>query len=146
MEVRRNMRMKIRTYSDLVKLQTFEDRYKYLKLNGIVGSSTFGFDRWLNQVLYKTTRWKKSRNDVIIRDNALDLGVDGYDIYDKILVHHMNPITIQDVEDNNSIIYDPEYLICTSLKTHNAIHFGDEKQLVETVVVRRKNDTAPWLA
>lgn len=138
--------MKIRTYSDLVKLQTFEDRYKYLKLNGIVGSSTFGFDRWLNQVLYKTTRWKKSRNDVIIRDNALDLGVDGYDIYDKILVHHMNPITIQDVEDNNSIIYDPEYLICTSLKTHNAIHFGDEKQLVETVVVRRKNDTAPWLA
>jgi hypothetical protein len=140
------MRMKIRTYSDLVKLQTFEDRYKYLKLNGIVGSSTFGFDRWLNQVLYKTTRWKKSRNDVIIRDNALDLGVDGYDIYDKILVHHMNPITIQDVEDNNSIIYDPEYLICTSLKTHNAIHFGDEKQLVETVVVRRKNDTAPWLA
>lgn len=134
----------IRTYTELKRLNTFEDRYEYLKLGGVVGESTFGFDRYINQLLYTSKRWKRTRDGVIIRDNACDLGVDGYDIYDKILVHHMNPITIEDVEYERDIIFDQEFLISTSMNTHNAIHYGDSKLLIKLPIKRKPNDTCPW--
>lgn len=136
--------MKIRTYRGLKNIKTFEGRYEYLKLKGVIGESTFGFDRYLNQALYQTSRWKRSRDIVIIRDEACDLGIPDYDIYDKILVHHMNPITIEDVELDNDYIYDPELLICTSFNTHTAIHFGNERMLQKPIIERSKNDTCPW--
>jgi hypothetical protein len=138
------MRMKIRTYSELKNIKTFEGRYSYLQLKGIVGNSTFGFDRYLNQALYQTGRWKRTRDIVIIRDDACDLGIPGYDIYDRILVHHMNPITIEDVELDKDYIYDPEFLICTTYNTHTAVHFGNEDSLPKPIIERSKNDTCPW--
>jgi hypothetical protein len=137
--------MKIRCYRELQKLKTFNERFEYLKLYGVVGESTFGFDRYLNQLFYTSKRWRKTRDDIIIRDNACDLGIEGYEIHNGILIHHMNPITIEDVESDRDILYDPEFLICTSKSsTHNAIHFGDESLLPKPPIERRRNDTCPW--
>lgn len=135
----------IRCYKNLSKLKTFMDRYMYLKLNGIVGETTFGFDRYLNQMLYTSKRWRKTRDEVIIRDNGCDLGIIGYEIHREILVHHMNSITIEDVENDCDRIYDPEFLISTTFNTHRAIHYGDEKLLPVVLVERKPNDTCPWL-
>ena len=134
----------IRTYSDLSKLVTFEERFRYLKLDGLVGESTFGFNRYLNQVFYKSIAWKRIRDEVILRDNGCDLGVDGRDIYGQIVIHHMNPITTQDIETESEFLTNPEYLITTIHSTHNAIHYGDENLLVLVPVERTRNDTCPW--
>lgn len=135
----------IRTYSELITLPTFEERYRYLRLGGRVGADTFGFDRYLNQIVYqRDPRWKNARDIVIIRDNGCDLGVEGYEIYGKILVHHMNPITMDDILNERDWIYDPEFLISTMLTTHNAIHYGDENLLMKAPIERTKNDTCPW--
>ena len=135
----------IRTYSELILLPTFEERYEYLKLNGKVGEDTFGFDRYLNQEFYqKDIEWKSIRDYVIIRDNGCDLGIDGREIKGKILVHHMNPITKQDILQRTKYLLDPEYLICTIKSTHDAIHYGDEKLLIKNPVERLKYDTCPW--
>jgi hypothetical protein len=136
--------MVIRTYSELRRLLTFEERYKYLKLMGDVGEATFGFDRYLNQRFYKSREWKAVRDRVIIRDNACDLGVEGYGIHGKVLIHHMNPISLDDIEYSSGILLDPEYLIATTHDTHNAIHYGDEGLLVKPPIERFKNDTCPW--
>lgn len=134
----------IRTYSELIKLPTFRERFQYLKLEGIVGEATFGFDRYLNQVLYQSPRWRSSRDKVIIRDNGCDLGVEGHEIHGLILVHHMNPVTIEDIEKESEFLFDPEYLISTMHRTHNAIHYGDEGLLLTAPIERRMNDTCPW--
>lgn len=140
-----SLKMKIRTYSELIKLPTFEDRYRYLKLNGVIGEETFGYDRYLNQVFYRSPEWKKVRREVILRDNGCDLAFDGYDIFGKVLIHHMNPITLKDINQRKEEILDPEYLICVSLDTHNAIHYGDDSRIITvTPIVRTKNDTCPW--
>lgn len=136
--------MQIRKYSELKGLKTLKERYEYLKLAGRVGADTFGFDRYLNQNFYRLKRWKDIRNDVIIRDNGCDLGIEGYEIGDKILIHHMNPITLQNILDMDESMFDPEYLICVSHRTHNAIHYGDEKLLPQLPIIRRPNDTCPW--
>jgi len=134
----------IRTYSELSKIQTYEDRFKYLKLDGVVGRETFGFDRYLNQVFYRSQKWKKIRDLVIIRDNGCDLGIEGYEIHGRIIIHHMNPITISDIERESEFLLDPEFLISTVHNTHNAIHYGDENLLITTPVERTKYDTCPW--
>lgn len=134
----------IRTYSELITLKTFEERFQYLKLNGVVGRETFGYDRYLNQILYNSLEWKHCRNGIIIRDNGCDLGCEGYDIYGQILIHHINPITVEDVLNRNPIVFDPENLICSSHNTHNAIHYSDENILITGPIERRKNDTCPW--
>lgn len=135
----------IRTYSELITIPTFKERFNYLKLDSLVGKETFGYDRYINQQLYqRNPRWKKSRDKVIIRDNGCDLGVEGYEIFGKIIVHHMNPITLDDILNDRDWIYDPEYLICTVHNTHNAIHYGDERLLMTAPIVRTKNDTCPW--
>ena len=136
--------MTIKTYRDLSRLKSFDDRFKFLKLTGVVGEATFGYDRILNQLLYRSSRWRKSRDKVIIRDNGCDLGVDGFEIHDKIIVHHINPITIEDIEEDVDELYDPEFLISTAFNTHNAIHFGDESLLPKKHVERFRNDTCPW--
>lgn len=134
-----------RCYSDLITLPTYIERFNYLKLGGRVGEDTFGFDRHMNQNLYqRSQRWKKARDLVIIRDNGCDLGVEGHEIYGKILVHHINPITIEDILYDRDWIYDPEFLISTMHTTHNAIHYGDEKLLMTAPTVRIPNDTCPW--
>ena len=138
------MSTKIRTYTELSQLNTFMDRFNYLKLGGAVGEATFGFDRYLNQVFYRSQKWLSSRDFVISRDGGCDLGVPGHEIYGKIIVHHMNPITIEDIELDSDILYDPEFLISTIHNTHNAIHYGDENLLIVAPVERRKNDTCPW--
>lgn len=135
----------IRTYSELIKLPTFEDRYEYLKLNGKIGEETFGFDRYINQQLYqRSQKWKSVRDKVIIRDNGRDLAMEGYEIWGKIIIHHMNPITIEDIERESDFVFNPEYLISTSLNTHNAIHYGDENLLIKAPIERTKYDTCPW--
>lgn len=135
----------IRTYSELIKLPTFEERFQYLKLDGAVGASTFGYDRYLNQVFYRSPEWKKLRNEIIVRDNACDLGMEGYEIHGQsIIIHHMNPITAEEIEHRDSTILDPEFLITTVLNTHNAIHYGDESLLPKKPVMRTPNDTCPW--
>ena len=136
--------MIIRTYTDLIKFETFEERYEYLRLDGTVGADTFGFDRYLNQVFYRSQRWKKVRDAVIIRDNGCDLGVEGRGIYGRIIIHHMNPITIEDIQRESKFLLDPEFLICTVHNTHNAIHYGDSNLLIKAPIERRKNDTCPW--
>lgn len=133
-----------RTYSELSKLTTFKERFEYLKLDGSVGKETFGFDRYLNQMFYRTPEWKSVRDYVIVRDNGCDLGLEGYDIHGKILIHHMNPITIDDIKNRSDLLMNPEYLISTTLTTHNAIHYGSEELLVQEPIVRTKNDTCPW--
>lgn len=134
----------IRSYSELSKLTTYQERYAYLKLNGKVGRDTFGFDRYLNQAFYMSEEWKRARREVIARDNGRDLGVLGYDIVDLIIVHHMNKITMDDIINRSPYLLDPEYLISTSLDTHNAIHFGKNKIIEPTIVTRFKNDMCPW--
>lgn len=136
--------MSIKTYSELSKFSTFEDRYRYLRLGGEVGRETFGFDRYLNQTLYKTDEWRRSRDKVIIRDNGCDLGIEGREIKERVIVHHMNPITIEDILNYDPKVFDPEYLITTVLNTHNAIHYGDENLLITVPRERTKNDTCPW--
>ena len=136
--------MSIRTYSELILLPTFEERFKYLQLNGRVGDDTFGFDRYINQNFYRSAEWKRIRDQIIIRDNGCDLALEGYEIYGRILIHHMNPITVKDVELSTEYLMNPEYLICVTHNTHNAIHYGDEKLINKGPVVRTKNDTCPW--
>lgn len=138
------IRMSIRTYSELSKLATFEERYQYLRLDGTVGEETFGFDRYLNQVFYRSQQWKSIRDFVIIRDNGCDLGVEGYEIHGRLIIHHMNPITVKDIENESEFLLNPEFLICTVHNTHNAIHYGDENLLIQLPVERTKNDTCPW--
>lgn len=133
-----------RTYTELSKLETFEDRYKYLRLGGNVGEETFGFDRFLNQTFYKSPEWKKVRDYVILRDNGCDLGIPGREIHGKVLIHHMNPIGAKDILNRTEYLLDPEYLITTVHDTHNAIHYGDESLLPQEPIVRTKNDTCPW--
>ena len=136
--------MSIRTYSELITLPTFEERFRYLQLSGKIGDETFGFDRYLNQRLYRSQKWMSIRDQIIIRDNGCDLGVEGHDIYGKIIVHHMNPITLKDIEKESEFLFDPEYLICVTHNTHNAIHYGDESLLISAPIERTKNDTCPW--
>ena len=136
--------MSIKRYSELTLLPTFEERYKYLQLNGVIGDETFGFDRYINQMFYRSQEWKQVRDYVIVRDNGCDLGIEGHEIRGKILIHHMNPIGIKDIQQVNKFLLDPEYLITTMLSTHNAIHYGDESLLVKDPIERSKNDTCPW--
>lgn len=134
----------IRTYSELSRLKTFKERYEYLRLDGVVGENTFGFDRYLNQVFYKSKEWKDIRRFVIIRDNGCDLGVEGYEIHTNIIIHHMNPIRQDDILSRTDLLMNPEYLITTMLNTHNAIHYGTEELLATAPISRSKNDTCPW--
>ena len=134
----------IKSYSELIQLETYEERFEYLKLNGVVGKETFGFDRILNQILYKNPRWRRKRNDIIIRDNGCDLGIEGREIRGPITVHHINPITIEDILNGNPIVYDDENLICVTQNTHNAIHYSDDSILIKDPIVRKPNDTCPW--
>lgn len=134
----------LRTYSDLIKSSSFIERFRYLALPGSVGTSTFGFDRHVNQRFYRSQQWRQIRHHVIARDNGCDLGVPDHDIHDKILIHHMNPMTIDDIVEGDESILDPEFLICTSHRTHNAIHFGDERKLLKPLVERRPGDTKLW--
>lgn len=136
--------MIFRTFSELNKLRTFEERYEYLQLKGSIGRETFGFDRYLNQSLYNSTEWKKARDIVILRDNGCDLGIEGYEINSKIIIHHMNPITKEMVINRDASIFDPEFLICCSHRTHNAIHYGDVEQIPKGPLERRPNDTCLW--
>lgn len=133
-----------RTYSELIQLPTFEERFQYLQLSGSVGKETFGFDRYLNQNFYRSAAWKRVRDQVIIRDNGCDLGIEDRMIGKRILIHHMNPINDRDIVDQTSILLNPEYLICVSHNTHNAIHYGDENLLMKAPIARTKNDTCPW--
>nr|DAP63099.1 MAG TPA: HNH endonuclease bacteriophage, HNH Endonuclease, DNA.52A [Caudoviricetes sp.] len=133
----------IRTYSELVKLDNFLDRFEYLKLSGVVGAETFGFDRYLNQALYSSPEWKKSRRNTILRDNGCDLGLEDYPL-DRALVHHMNPITLEQIENRDPIIFDEEFLITVSHNTHNAIHYGDQTLLPKPLIERRPGDTLLW--
>lgn len=134
----------IKTYSELIQLPTFEERFRYLKLDGKVGETTFGFDRYLNQIFYGSSEWKAVRDRVIVRDLGCDLGIEGREIYGRILIHHMNPITIKDVKEGSDFLLNPEYLISTYKTTHDAIHYGDESLLITAPVTRSKNDTCPW--
>lgn len=135
---------KIRTYSELIRLPTFLERFNYLKLNGRVGEETFGCHRYLNQVFYHSKEWRRIRDFVIVRDNGCDLGVSGYDIFGKILIHHMNPITADDIRNRSDYLLNPDYLICVSHMTHEAITYGDERLLVTEPIERAPNDTSPW--
>lgn len=136
--------MNIKCYSDLVLLPTFQDRYRYLRLNGLVGKETFGFDRYMNQFFYRSPEWRRVRDMVITRDEGCDLGIPGRDIFGKIIIHHMNPIRPEDIRNRSELILDPEYLIATTHDTHLAIHYGDEHLLLQEPVERRPNDTCPW--
>lgn len=136
--------MMLKTYSELSNLETFEDRFQYLRVDGIVGEETFGFDRYLNQILYKSDEWKQCRRDIIIRDNGCDLGCEGFEVYGRILIHHINPITVDDIFNRSPKLFNPENLILTSHNTHQAIHYGNEDLLVKAPIERVKNDTSPW--
>lgn len=134
----------IRSYSELITIPTFEERYKYLKLGGVVGKETFGVNRYLNQAFYLSDDWQDTRRDIIIRDEGNDLACVGFEIYGHIMVHHINPITYDDILKRRPIIFDPDNLITTRLKTHNAIHYGNEKILDVRPIERTRNDTCPW--
>lgn len=136
--------MSIKTYSELSKLTTFEERYNYLRLNGLVGKETFGFDRYLNQVFYRSSKWRSIRDFVIVRDNGCDLGIEGRELHGRIIIHHINPITIQDITQQTEFLLDPEFLISTSHETHNAIHYCDTNLLIRESFERKRNDTCPW--
>lgn len=135
----------IRTYTELSKLKTFEERFAYLQLNGQVGEATFGFDRFVNQAFYRSPQWKMLRAKIIVRDNGCDLGIEGREIFRKPLIHHMNPINLKDILDQTDYLLNPDYLITVSHDTHNAIHYGDESLLIPSEpVVRQPYDTCPW--
>lgn len=134
----------LRSYRELLQKKSFEDRFDYLKLAGQVGSDTFGYDRYLNQMFYHSPAWQETRREIILRDNGCDLGVAGYDIYTPIHVHHLNPLTVEDIENLRDICFDPDNLICTSFKTHNAIHYGSEKNIPKIAIERRPGDTCLW--
>lgn len=137
--------IKTKNYSDLIKLTTFEDRFKYLEIGGHIGIESFGFDRYLNQVFYRSPEWLRVRDEIILRDNGCDLGMEGYFVNGRIIIHHMNPISVEDVTNRNKDIFDPEFLICCSHQTHNAIHYGNEEYLRKFQLIERKpNDTIPW--
>ena len=138
------MKNSIRTYSELITIPTFEERFEYLKLNGSVGLETFGHDRYLNQILYNSQEWRRFRPEIIVRDNGCDLACEGYEIFGKILIHHINPITAQDILNRNPKVFDPENVITTVHNTHNAIHYGDENLLITAPIERSRNDTCPW--
>ncbi len=133
-----------RTYTELSSLPTFMDRFKYLSLRGVVAAETFGFDRYLNQKFYRSAEWKALRDQIIYRDLGCDLGMEGFEIHGKIIIHHMNPIFTRDIIHQTDYLLNPEYLICTTHNTHNAIHYGDESLLITGPVVRTPNDTCPW--
>lgn len=134
----------IKKYSEVIRLTTFKERYSYLKIRGSIGEPTFGSNRRMNQTLYTSYKWRRTRDSIIIRDSGWDLAVPHYNIIDQILIHHINPITLKDIEEDSPMIYDPENLICVSFDTHNAIHFGTELPEVN-IITRSKNDTSPWL-
>lgn len=136
--------MRIRSYSGMRALRSFEDRFRYLSLGGSVGETTFGFDRWINQQFYRSTEWKQIRNEVITRDNGCDLGILGYEIHDRPIVHHMNPMTAAAIERGDPDIMDPEFLVLVTHRTHNAIHYGDESLLRRPLVERQRGDTKLW--
>ena len=136
--------MTIRTYEELLKFSKFEDRFRYLALRGSVGRSTFGFDRYLNQQFYSSREWKRMRDYVITRDEGCDLGVPGYEIHDRIYIHHMNPMVVDDLVHGDDSILDPDFLISTTHRTHNAIHYGDERQLPRSFAPRAPGDTKLW--
>ena len=138
------MPMSIKTYSELITIPTFIERYRYLRIGGRVGKETFGYDRYLNQILYKSDEWKEFRRDIIIRDNACDLACEGYEMYGPIMVHHIDPITVEDVLRRDPKIFDPENVVSTWLRTHNAIHYGDESLLALDPICRTPNDTCLW--
>lgn len=138
------MSMLIKSYSELRRLSTFEERYNYLRLRGRVGEDTFGFDRAFNQMFYRSREWKALRDEIIIRDNGCDLGIEGYEIHERIIIHHMNPISLADIRDNTEFLMNPEYLITTTHHTHNAIHYGDESILRKGPIERSRFDTCPW--
>ena len=138
------MKTSIKTYSELITIPTFEERYEYLRLQGRVGEETFGFDRWLNQVFYRTGEWKTVRDKVIVRDCGCDLAMFDREIQGRILVHHMNPILTRDIVNRTEFLLNPEYLICTSKNTHDAIHYGDSELLITMPIERTRNDTCPW--
>lgn len=142
--LRPNLIRMIRTYSDLRRLLTFEERFKYLKLRGRVGEPTFGTERYVNQTFYTSRQWRQVREEVIFRDNGCDMGIDGYDIHSGLYIHHMNPMTVEDIESGNPDILDPEFLITVTHQTHNAIHYGDENLLPRPVVERKPGDTKLW--
>lgn len=137
--------MTTRTYSELILLPTFEERFEYLRLKGKIGEDTFGFDRWINQNFYRSKEWKRIRDQIILRDNGCDLGILDREIYGKAIIHHMNPVSVQDIIDATEYLLNPEFLICTTLDTHNAIHYGDASGVLRTNPVERKpNDTCSW--
>lgn len=136
--------MSIKTYSQLIRLPTFEDRFEYLKLKGSVGKDTFGHDRYLNQVFYSSMEWRRLRDEIIIRDNGCDLGIEGRQIGGKVYIHHLNPLGVNDILTHSEYLVNPEYLICVSFETHNAIHYGDINLLPRDPIERKRNDTCPW--
>ena len=136
--------MSIRTYSELISIPTFEERFKYLQLNGNVGAETFGYDRVFNQRFYSSLEWKRLRDEIIFRDNGCDLGILDRRIMGKIFIHHMNPIMLEDIRESSEFLLNPEYLICMSFETHNAIHYGDENLLFKAPIERKQYDTCPW--
>lgn len=138
------MSMMIKTYSEAISIQTYLERFRYLQIGGKIGDETFGYDRYLNQTLYRTAEWKRFRREIMVRDNGCDLACEGYEIVGNILVHHINPITVKDIIRRDPKIFDPENVICVSLNTHNAIHYGDESLLMLGPIERTKNDTCPW--
>jgi len=135
---------RIRTYSELRRISTFEERFDYLELRGIVGQSTFGFDRWINQQFYTSREWRRTRHRVIARDNGCDLGIPGFEIHSGLVIHHMNPIAVEDIRHGNADIMDPEFLVTASLPTHNAIHYGGRDMLPRVPVERTAGDTKLW--
>ena len=136
--------MAIRSYTELRRLYTIEERYDYLRLRGAVGAPTFAHERWMNQRFYRSVEWRRVRNEVIARDEGCDLGVEGFEIYDRPYIHHMNPMMSDDLKHGNLDILNPEYLITVSMRTHNAIHYGDESLLPQVPIVRRQGDTKLW--
>lgn len=144
MKMKTNLSTTIRSYSELIRFNSFLDRYEYLRLGGEVGKETFGFDRYLNQQFYHSDEWRSIRDFLIVRDLGNDLGLEGYPIHGRIYIHHMNPITARDIQDCSEYLIDPEYLICTTHNTHNAIHYGDSSLLIAEPVERTPYDTCPW--
>lgn len=134
----------LRTYSELIRISTFEERYNYLRLHGQIGADTFGFERYLNQRFYNSAEWKSVRDKVIVRDKCCDLGMEGFEIYTRPIIHHLNPITVDDISEATDILLNPEYLITTTLNTHNAIHYGNLDCQSLRPVERKPNDTCPW--